>query len=117
MNNSIIKVKNLKKYFKVYKKEPGLWGSIKSLWKRDYETVKAVDDVSFEIKEGEIIGFIGQNGAGKLRIFVAPIVFSTRKLSIFAGFLLAATDWHAICYYNSSSWIAGSRVIERRNQT
>lgn len=65
MNNSIIKVKNLKKYFKVYKKEPGLWGSIKSLWKRDYETVKAVDDVSFEIKEGEIIGFIGQNGAGK----------------------------------------------------
>ncbi|NCO12038.1 MAG: ABC transporter [Candidatus Pacebacteria bacterium CG_4_10_14_3_um_filter_34_15] len=60
-----IKVSNLKKYFKVYKKEPGLWGSIKSLWKRSYETVKAVDDVSFEIAEGEIVGFIGQNGAGK----------------------------------------------------
>lgn len=63
--NITIKVSNLKKHFKVYKKEPGLWGSIKSLWKRNYETVKAVDDVSFEISEGEIVGFIGQNGAGK----------------------------------------------------
>ncbi|MEO8581298.1 MAG: ABC transporter ATP-binding protein [Patescibacteria group bacterium] len=62
---SLISVKNLKKYYKVYKKEPGLWGSIKSLWHREYEEVKAVDDVSFEIEQGEIVGFIGQNGAGK----------------------------------------------------
>lgn len=60
-----IKVKNLKKYFKVYQKEPGLLGSIKSLWNRKYEEVKAVDDISFEIMPGEVIGFIGQNGAGK----------------------------------------------------
>ena len=62
---SLISVKNLKKYYKVYKKEPGLWGSVKSLWHREYEEVKAVDDVSFEIEQGEIVGFIGQNGAGK----------------------------------------------------
>ncbi|MBU0579515.1 ATP-binding cassette domain-containing protein [Patescibacteria group bacterium] len=61
----IIKVQNLKRHFKVYKKQPGLMGSIKSLFKRKYETVKAVDDISFEIKQGEIVGFIGQNGAGK----------------------------------------------------
>lgn len=65
MKQTIIKIENLKKYFKVYKKEPGLWGSIKSLWIRKYEEVKAVDDISFEINQGEIVGFIGQNGAGK----------------------------------------------------
>lgn len=64
-NDTVISAKNLKKYYKVYKKEPGLWGSIKSLWDRKYEEVKAVDDVSFEIKQGEVVGFIGQNGAGK----------------------------------------------------
>jgi ABC-2 type transport system ATP-binding protein len=61
----IIEIEHLKKYFKVYKKQPGLAGSIKSLWDRKYEEVKAVDDVSFTIHQGEIIGFIGQNGAGK----------------------------------------------------
>src|SRR5260221_11824334 len=62
---SIISVKNLSKNYKVYKKEPGLTGSLKSLFSRKYETVRAVDDISFEIEEGELVGFIGPNGAGK----------------------------------------------------
>lgn len=61
----IISVTNLSKHFKVYHKEPGLLGSFKSLWSRKYETVRAVDDVSFSIGQGEVVGFIGQNGAGK----------------------------------------------------
>ncbi len=61
----IITVKNLKKYYSVYQKEPGLIGSLKSLFNRKYSEVKAVDDISFSIKEGELIGFIGPNGAGK----------------------------------------------------
>jgi ABC-2 type transport system ATP-binding protein len=62
---SVISVANLKKYYRVYQKEPGLAGSIKSLFHRKYEDVKAVNDISFSIEEGELVGFIGPNGAGK----------------------------------------------------
>jgi len=61
----IIEVENLKKYYKQHKKEPGLKGSIKALFKRKYFTIKAVDNVTFNIDEGEMVGFIGPNGAGK----------------------------------------------------
>lgn len=61
----IISVSHLKKFYKVHQKEPGLGGSLKSLFHRKYYDVKAVDDISFEIAEGELVGFIGPNGAGK----------------------------------------------------
>jgi ABC-2 type transport system ATP-binding protein len=61
----VICVGGLKKHFKVHKKDPGLSGSIKSLFSRKYETVKAVDDINIRINEGELVGFIGPNGAGK----------------------------------------------------
>ncbi|MBI4359123.1 MAG: ABC transporter ATP-binding protein [Candidatus Nealsonbacteria bacterium] len=60
-----ISVKHLKKYYRVHQKEPGLLGSLKSLVQRKYFNVEAANDVSFEIKEGELVGFIGPNGAGK----------------------------------------------------
>lgn len=61
----VISVSHLSKYYQIYQKEPGFLGSIKSLISRKYSKIKAVDDISFEIEEGELIGFIGPNGAGK----------------------------------------------------
>lgn len=60
-----IKVENLLKYYQVYRRKPGLGAAVQSLFHREYETVKAVDGVSFEIPQGEIVGFLGANGAGK----------------------------------------------------
>lgn len=61
----VISVSHLKKYYKVQQKEPGLVGSLASLFSRKYQTVEAVNDISFDIDEGELVGFIGPNGAGK----------------------------------------------------
>lgn len=62
---SAITVKNLTKSFRIYQKEAGVIGSLKSFFNRQYWEKKAIDNISFEIKEGELIGFIGPNGAGK----------------------------------------------------
>lgn len=61
----IIKVSDLKKYYEVFDKEPGILGTVKSLFNRKYTEAKAVDGISYSIDEGELIGFIGPNGAGK----------------------------------------------------
>ena len=60
-----IAVSHLTKSFNVSQKEPGIRGTISSLFNRKYRTITAVKDVSFSIEEGEFIGFIGPNGAGK----------------------------------------------------
>ncbi len=61
----MIEVKNLTKEFKINKKYPGFKGAIKSFFSSEYTIKKAVDDISFTINDGEIVGYIGANGAGK----------------------------------------------------
>ncbi|MDB6154319.1 MAG: transporter-related protein, partial [Chthoniobacteraceae bacterium] len=46
----------------------GLWGAIKGLGRREYQDVRAADDVTFSIEEGEFVGFLGPNGAGKTTV-------------------------------------------------
>ena len=62
---SFIVVKNLNKTFKVLQRDSGLINAFKSLIKRNYREIKAVDDISFNINKGEIVAYIGPNGAGK----------------------------------------------------
>ena len=61
----MIKVENLSKIFRSSKKFPGFLGAIKGLFTREYTEKVAVNDISFEIASGDIVGYIGSNGAGK----------------------------------------------------
>lgn len=62
---SFINVKHIKKTFKVAKKQSGIKATLKNFIKRDYKYIEAIKDISFDIEEGSIVGYIGQNGAGK----------------------------------------------------
>jgi peptide/nickel transport system ATP-binding protein len=55
MKKNVIEVKNLEKYYEISR----------GLFSRDKGLVKAVDDISFEIPQGESLGLVGQSGCGK----------------------------------------------------
>ena len=65
MKEHMIEIQNLTKIFRKPVRGKGIFGMIKTLFSRKYEEIRAVDDVSFDIPEGEIVGYIGSNGAGK----------------------------------------------------
>ncbi|KUP09632.1 daunorubicin ABC transporter ATP-binding protein [Bacillus coahuilensis m2-6] len=64
MENAIV-VKGLKKEFKSYSSRSGLKGAFRDLFTRNYKIISAVDDISFTVRKGEMVGYIGENGAGK----------------------------------------------------
>ena len=86
---SVINVRHLKKYYRVHEKEPGLKGSIRSLFTRKYTQVKAVDNIDFTIEEGELVGFIGPNGAGK-----------TTTLKVLSGLLYPTSGEVSVLGFN-----------------
>ena len=64
MKDAII-VKDLRKDFTVYSSRKGLKGAFRDLFTRNYKVVPAVNNISFSVKQGEMVGYIGENGAGK----------------------------------------------------
>lgn len=65
---AIIETSGLTKVYRTYRKESGLWPSVKGLVRRRYEETRAADNISFTIEEGELVGFLGPNGAGKTTV-------------------------------------------------
>lgn len=75
----MILVKNLKKIYRVAKKQKGWLGLLKNIFQRQYQEIVALDNVSFEIERGELVGLIGPNGAGKTTMMkiLAGILYPT----------------------------------------
>src|SRR5438046_7403075 len=65
---STIEARDLTKVYRTYRKASGLRGAIKGLVRRRYDETRAADGVSFQIEEGEFVGFLGPNGAGKTTV-------------------------------------------------
>ena len=61
----MIQVEHLRKTFRVSKRSAGFGNAVKALFSREYEEIRALDDVTFRIEDGETVGYIGPNGAGK----------------------------------------------------
>ena len=81
----MISCKSLGKDFRHYKKEPGLLGSLRSFYKREYERKAAVKAFDLTIEKGEMVGLLGPNGAGKttlMKMFSGIIVPSSGELTV-----------------------------------
>ncbi|MEM1485848.1 ATP-binding cassette domain-containing protein [Oscillospiraceae bacterium PP1C4] len=82
---AIIKTTNLTKIYKLFEKEPGLKGSIKSLFNRNFKLKTALSNFNITINEGEFVGLIGPNGAGKttlVKMLTGIIAPTSGELSV-----------------------------------
>ncbi|HYD82566.1 MAG TPA: ABC transporter ATP-binding protein [Opitutus sp.] len=84
----MIEVSQLTRIFRTYKKQPGFWGGVRGLFHRTFEETAAAKDISFQIAEGEFVGFLGPNGAGKTTTLkmLSGLIYPTSGTATVAGF-------------------------------
>lgn len=106
----VINVKNLSKNYSSYKKQPGLTGAFKGLFKRQKLQTEAVKDISFSVATGELVGFLGPNGAGKTTTLkmLSGILYPTAGQATVIGF----TPWQRQKEYQKQFSI----VMGQKNQ-
>jgi ABC-2 type transport system ATP-binding protein len=104
----VISVRDLRMCYRVHAREPGLRAALRSLVRRTYRTVRAVDGVSFEIAAGERVGLLGPNGAGKTTILkvLAGLLHPTEGVVRVSGF---DPKEHARAFLQSVSLVLGQK--------
>lgn len=90
-----IEVRDLSKFYRVYRKREGLLASVAGLFHRTYDEVRAVDGISFQIEAGEMVAFLGPNGAGK-----------TTTLKLLSGLIFPS---------GGDAWVLGHVPWKREN--
>jgi ABC-2 type transport system ATP-binding protein len=85
----IIEVDNLCKTYRVFRKQKGLLGAVRGLFKREYKEIRAVDGVSFRIEPGEMVAFLGPNGAGKTTTLkmLSGLIYPTSGTATVLGYV------------------------------
>jgi ABC-2 type transport system ATP-binding protein len=81
----MITAEHLSKEFQVRKHHQGTLSTLKNFLTKDSRTIKAVDDVSFQIAKGEVVGYLGPNGAGKsttIKMLTGLLVPSSGSLNV-----------------------------------
>ena len=103
-----IKVEKISKTYQVPEREGGFGAAFRSFFKRKYKDVKAVQEVSFEIAQGEVVGFLGPNGAGKTTTLkmLSGLLHPTAGIAKVLGF----TPWELKQeYLRSMTLVMGQR--------
>jgi ABC-2 type transport system ATP-binding protein len=108
MTPQTIIVENLSKTYQVPEREGGFGSAVRSFFKRKYKDVKAVQNVDFKIAQGEVVGFLGPNGAWKTTTLnmLSVLLHPTGGQASVLGF----TPWELLPeYFRSMTLVMGQR--------
>ena len=81
----MITMENVCKSYRIAKRNAGFGAACRALFHREYEEIQALNDISFTIRDGEMVGYIGPNGAGKsstIKILSGILTPDSGKVSI-----------------------------------